>query len=102
MSAGSTNISTIATIQLADFINPTGLQPIGDNLYIETPASGSPVVGNPGQNGIGTIKSKALESSNVNVVNELVALIEGQRAYEMNAKAVETINNEEQFIIQVL
>jgi flagellar basal-body rod protein FlgG len=102
MAAGATAITTVSTIQLADFINPAGLEPIGDNLYIETPASGTPVVANPGQTGMGDIEAQSLEASNVNVVEQLVSLIEGQRAYEMNAKAVETIDNEEQFVIQVL
>jgi flagellar basal-body rod protein FlgG len=80
----------LGSIQLADFINPTGLQPIGQNLYVETAASGSPTTGTPGLNGIGTVVQGSLETSNVNVVEELVNMIETQRAYEMNSKAIST------------
>lgn len=102
LTAGSTVETQIGTIQLADFINPAGLEPIGDNLYVETAASGSPTVGNPAINGIGAIEQGALESSNVNVVEELVGLIQTQRAYEMNAKSIETVDNMLQFVAQVL
>jgi flagellar basal-body rod protein FlgG len=80
----------VGTVQLTDFINPAGLQPMGKNLFIETAASGSPQVGNPGLNGLGTLVQSSLESSNVNVVEELVNMIETQRAYEMNSKAIQT------------
>src|SRR3989344_3643123 len=80
----------VGTVQLADFINPAGLQPIGKNLLTETVASGSPQVGNAGLNGLGTLVQSSLESSNVNVVEELVNMIETQRAYEMNSKAIQT------------
>lgn len=100
--SGGVSITSLGSIQLADFANPVGLEPIGDNLYLETPASGSVVLANPGTSGIGTLEANSLEGSNVNVVEQLVSLIEGQRAYEMNAKAIETINNELQFVTQVL
>jgi flagellar basal-body rod protein FlgG len=80
----------IGTLQLADFINTAGLQPIGSNLYQETAASGSPQAGTPGLNGLGPLTQGAVESSNVNVVEELVNMIETQRAYEMNSKAIST------------
>ena len=83
----------MGNIQLADFINPTGLQPIGENLFRESVSSGAPVVGVPGQDGLGTLQQGALESSNVNVVEELVNMIETQRAYEMNSKAIATTND---------
>ncbi|MGI9213563.1 MAG: flagellar hook-basal body complex protein, partial [Methylococcaceae bacterium] len=83
----------VGSLQLADFINPTGLQPIGENLYKESVSSGAPVVGVPGQNGVGVLQQGALESSNVNVVEELVEMIETQRAYEMNSKAISTTND---------
>lgn len=88
--AGSSSITQIGTIQLTDFINPAGLQPISDNLVKETVSSGTPTPGTPGLSGLGTIVQGALESSNVNVVEELVNMIETQRAYEMNSKAIST------------
>lgn len=101
-SSASAAETTLGTLQIADFINPSGLEPIGDNLYVETTASGTASLGNPGQSGFGELIQQSLESSNVNVVEQLVALIEGQRGYEMNAKAVETIDDELQFVVQVL
>ncbi|GJM04493.1 MAG: flagellar basal-body rod protein FlgG [marine bacterium B5-7] len=88
--AGSTNPTQVGSIQLADFINPAGLQPIGDNLLKETAASGSASTGTPGLTGLGRTVQGSLESSNVNVVAELVNMIETQRAYEMNSKAIST------------
>lgn len=88
--AGSTNPTQVGQIQLADFINPGGLQPMGDNLLRETAASGTALPGTPGLNGLGRTIQGALESSNVNVVEELVNMIETQRAYEMNSKAIST------------
>lgn len=88
--AGSTTPTQIGSLQLADFINPAGLQPIGDNLLKETAASGSPTLGTPGLTGLGRTVQGSLESSNVNVVEELVNMIETQRAYEMNSKAIST------------
>lgn len=89
-------------IDLADFVNPAGLQPIGGNLYVETAASGAPQVGAGGQNGLGTIMQSALEGSNVNVVGELVDMIETQRAYEMNSKAISAADQMLQYINQQL
>ena len=77
-------------MQLADFINSQGLQNIGNNLVIESAASGSPQTGTAGSNGLGTIQQGSLETSNVNTVTELVNMIECQRAYEMNSKAITT------------
>ncbi|TAJ94385.1 MAG: flagellar basal-body rod protein FlgG [Gammaproteobacteria bacterium] len=90
MTPGATAPTQVGSIQLADFINPAGLQPIGKNLFVETVASGSPQVGTPGLNGLGMLSQGSLESSNVNVVEELINMIEAQRAYEMNSKAIET------------
>lgn len=87
--AGSTSIGT-AQISTASFINPAGLEPLGENLFRETPASGTPQTGTPGNNNLGTIMQGFLESSNVNVVEELVNMIQTQRAYEMNSKAIST------------
>jgi flagellar basal-body rod protein FlgG len=80
----------VGTIQLTDFVNPAGLQPRGSNLYIETISSGPPQPGTPGLNGLGSIAQGALETSNVSVVEELVSMIETQRAYEMSSRAIET------------
>jgi flagellar basal-body rod protein FlgG len=84
--------TTIGQIQLADFINEEGLQPTGNNLLVESAASGSPQVGTPGTNGLGTVSQGSLETSNVNTVTELVNMIECQRAYEMNSKAITTVD----------
>jgi flagellar basal-body rod protein FlgG len=86
--AGQAAAAQIGTIQLADFINPAGLEARGENLLLETAASGAPQTGTPGLNGVGTLLQGSLESSNVNVVEELVNMIETQRAYEMNSKAI--------------
>mgnify|MGYP000594415001 CR=1 FL=1 len=99
---GSTTPTQVGNIQLADFINPTGLQAVGENLYLETASSGSPSTGTPGLNGLGTVEQGALETSNVNVVEELVNMIETQRAYEMNSKAIQTTDRMLQFVTQNL
>jgi len=88
----------VGTLQLADFINPAGLQPNGDNLYLETASSGSPQAGQPGLNGLGTLAQGSLEGSNVNVVEQMVNMIETQRAYEMNSKAVAAADSMLQFL----
>jgi len=90
MTQGSPTPTTVGNLQSADFINPAGLQPVGENLFLETAASGNPQTGTPGQNGLGSLVQGALESSNVNVVEELVNMIETQRSYEMNSKAIST------------
>jgi len=80
----------IGQIETSRFINPSGLKSIGKNLYMPTGASGDPVAGVPGENGYGSIAQNTLEMSNVSVVEEMVNLITGQRAYEINSKAVQT------------
>jgi len=95
---GNPDLVQIGQIQLADFRNVAGLQPIGENLYIETAASGAPRVGNPGQAGMGLAIQGSLEGSNVNVVEELVNMIETQRAYEMNSKAISTMDQMLQYL----
>jgi flagellar basal-body rod protein FlgG len=102
LTAGSTAPTQIGTIQLADFINPQGLQPIGQNQFKETVASGSPQTSTPGLNGLGTLIQGSLEASNVNVVEELVNMIETQRAYEMNSKAIQTVDEMLQYVSQQL
>ncbi len=84
----SGNISVVGTIQLARFSNPSGLSSEGDNLLTETDASGTPITGTPGENGMGAIQSGFLEKSNVQMVTELVNLITAQRAYEINSRAI--------------
>lgn len=88
--AGSSTPTTLGTLELADFVNPTGLAAVGQNLFRETGASGAASTTSPGLDGVGTILQGALESSNVNVVEEMVNMIETQRAYEMNSKAIST------------
>lgn len=88
--AGQAAPTQVGTLQLVDFINPAGLQARGENLFLESAASGAPQTGTPGLNGLGTVVQGALESSNVNVVEELIGMIETQRAYEMNSKAIST------------
>ncbi len=100
--AGNTSPTQVGNIELADFINPTGLQPIGDNLFLETAASGTATTGTPGLDGLGTLIQGSLESSNVNVVEELVNMIETQRAFEMNSKAIDTTDQMLQFADQTL
>jgi flagellar basal-body rod protein FlgG len=91
--SGSTTPTQIGSITLADFINPTGLEAVGDNLFRESAASGTATTATPGDSGLGTIVQGFLESSNVNVVEELVNMIETQRAYEMNSKAISTTDD---------
>ena len=87
---GSTAPQSIGTIALANFLNPAGLEPKGQNLYAESTASGQPASGTPGANGLGALMQGFVETSNVNVVQELVTMIQTQRAYEMNSKAIQT------------
>ena len=95
---GGGGATTLGTIQLADFVNPAGLQPMGQNMFLESNASGAPQVSNPGLNGLGTILQGFVESSKVNVVEELVNMIETQRAYEMNSRAISTSDQMLQYI----
>ena len=87
---GQTASTTVGQIQLASFVNPAGLDPHGQNLFVETTASGPATLGAAGTNGTGTLKQGFVETSNVNVVEELVAMIQTQRAYEINSKAIQT------------
>lgn len=100
--AGQSTPQQIGTIELADFVNPLGLQPIGQNLFKETVSSGTAQTGTPGTDGMGTLVQGSLESSNVNVVEELVNMIETQRAYEMNSKAISTVDQMLGFVTQTL
>mgnify|MGYP003572170214 FL=1 len=99
---GNPAAQQIGNIQTADFINPAGLQSIGNNLFLETASSGAPQAGNPGQNGLGTVLQNTLENSNVSVVEELVNMITTQRAYEMNSKVISTADQMLQYVSQNL
>jgi flagellar basal-body rod protein FlgG len=83
----------LGNLELARFINPGGLKPLGDNLYAETEASGAPLLGTPGENGFGELHQGYLEASNVDIVEEMIAMITAQRAYEMNSKTVKTVED---------
>lgn len=89
---------TVGNLQITNFINPTGLQPIGENLFVESAASGGPQAGTPGQTGLGRLNQGSLEASNVNIVEEMVGMIETQRAYEMNSKLISTADGMMQFL----
>ncbi|HKJ94320.1 MAG TPA: flagellar basal-body rod protein FlgG [Gammaproteobacteria bacterium] len=95
---GSSQPQQVGNIQLADFINPAGLKPVGDNLFVESGASGAAQTGTPGLNGLGSVQQGSLESSNVNIAEELVNMIETQRAFETNTRAVSSTDKMLQFI----
>jgi flagellar basal-body rod protein FlgG len=87
---GQTSTTSVGTVQLADFVNEAGLQPLGQNLLVPSASSGTAQTANPGLSGMGTLQQGATESSNVDVVTEMVNMIETQRAYEMDSKAIQT------------
>lgn len=87
---GTTATTQIGNVSLATFVNNGGLQSVGENLYVETVSSGTPTPNTPGTNGAGLINQSYVETSNVNVAEELVSMIQTQRAYEMNSKAIST------------
>lgn len=99
---GNATPSIIGNIQLADFTNQAGLQPIGQNLFVETAASGSALLDAPGKSGLGSVQQNSLEASNVNVVEELVNMIQAQRSYEITAKSIQTVDNMLQYLTQTL
>jgi flagellar basal-body rod protein FlgG len=98
--AGQSAPTTVGTVQLADFVNPAGLQNLGGNLLAESASSGAATTGTPGVSGLGTLVQGSLEASNVNVVEEMVNMIQIQRAYEMNSKAVQTCDQMLQYADQ--
>ena len=100
--AGEPDATVVGNIQLVDFVNPAGLQAHGGNLFLETASSGAPITGTPGENGLGEINQGMLETSNVDIVEEMVNMITTQRAYEMNSKVVSTADQMLQFISQNL
>ena len=102
VTAGNNTPTQIGQLQMADFVNPQGLQSLGQNLYQETGASGAPIISNPGENGTGILVQGALEGSNVNSVQELVDMITTQRAYEMNSKVISTADEMLSYVSQQL
>jgi flagellar basal body rod protein FlgG len=93
--------ATTYTVQLVRFANAAGLESLGGNLFAETPASGNPETGTPGENGFGGLRQGYLESSNVDVVSEMVRVILAQRAYEINSKSIQTIDDMLQRVSQL-
>ncbi|UDF37769.1 UNVERIFIED_ORG: flagellar basal-body rod protein FlgG [Shinella sp. XGS7] len=98
---GNAQPQNLGQIQLANFINPAGLEPRGQNLFTETASSGAPNAGAPNANGMGALQQGFVETSNVNVVEELVQMIQTQRAYELNSKAVQTSDQMLQKLAQI-
>ena len=96
--AGQSAPIQVGSLQLSDFVNPVGLQPRGENMLVESASSGPVQTGTPGLNGLGSIQQGSVEGSNVNVVEEMVNMIETQRAYEMNTKAIQTTDQMLQYI----
>ena len=95
---GSETLSVVGQIQLARFVNPEGLKQIGQNLFQETDASGSPVQGNPQEDGLGSIQQGSLEMSNVDPVRELIQLILTQRAFELNSQSIQAADQSLQVV----
>ncbi|KMV29689.1 MULTISPECIES: flagellar basal-body rod protein FlgG [Photobacterium] len=99
---GQQENQVLGQITTVNFINPGGLEPIGQNLFLPTGASGDPQEGVPGLNGLGSIRQSMLETSNVNVTEELVNMIEAQRVYEMNSKVISTVDQMLSYVNQQL
>ncbi|MFN3827065.1 MAG: flagellar basal-body rod protein FlgG [Micavibrio sp.] len=98
---GQVNMVNLGQIQTANFVNPAGLEAVGDNLFLETEASGAPQIGTPDNENFGAIRQGALENSNVNVVEEITQLITAQRAYEMNSKVIQASDEMLQTVTQL-
>ena len=99
--SGQTAMQNLGQIQLSTFVNPAGLEAVGDNLFLETEASGAPITGNPDSENFGALRQGALETSNVNVVEEITQLITAQRAYEMNSNVISTSDEMLQTVTQL-
>ncbi|MBX3323783.1 MAG: flagellar basal-body rod protein FlgG [Phycisphaeraceae bacterium] len=99
--AGETEPQVAGQIELASFINPAGLRQVGENLWVESAASGNPVVGVPGENSTGRVRQGMLEASNVDPARELIELIRTQRAYEMNSQSIRAADQALQTIAQL-
>ncbi|MBQ3394731.1 MAG: flagellar hook-basal body complex protein, partial [Synergistaceae bacterium] len=91
--ANETALQELGQIELARFINPTGLRAIGDRLFVQTDASGEPITGAPGQDGMPQVRQNVIEMSNVQVVEEMVEMIVAQRDYEANSKGIQTADD---------
>lgn len=102
LTAGNNVPTQLGIIQLSNFLNPAGLQPMGQNLFTATVASGPAQTDNPGNTGLGTLLQGQLEASNVNVVEELVNMIQAQRSYEINAKGIQTVDSMLQYLNQTV
>ncbi|WP_076540193.1 flagellar basal-body rod protein FlgG [Shewanella sp. UCD-KL21] len=100
--SGATENTVIGQLAMSDFINPSGLDPLGQNLFTETGASGTPIQGTASLDGLGAIRQGALETSNVNVTEELVNLIQSQRNYEMNSKVISAVDQMMSYVTQNL
>jgi flagellar basal-body rod protein FlgG len=98
MLAGQSDPQEVGQIALANFVNPQGLQAIGESFLVETPASGAPIEGNPRSAGFGKVSQGFLEGSNVNVVQQLVNMIETQRAYEVSSKSISAVDEMMRFL----
>lgn len=98
---GQVAMQNLGQLELASFVNPVGLEAVGDNLFLETEASGAPINGTPGEEQFGAIRQGALEQSNVNVVEEITRLIAAQRAYEMNSNVISTSDEMMQVVGQL-
>jgi flagellar basal-body rod protein FlgG len=90
----------VGQIQLANFINPQGLQPLGGNLFASTTASGSAIAGAPQSNGLGSVNQNYLESSNVDVVQAMVNMISAERAYQLSTQAASAVDNQLNYLAQ--
>ncbi len=99
--SGNPQPQQLGQLELATFINPAGLESVGDNLFLESAASGQPVVSAPGSPGVGTLQQRAVEASNVNAVEEISNLIEAQRAYELNARIINAVDELLQAVNQI-
>ncbi|NOY13720.1 MAG: flagellar basal-body rod protein FlgG [Deltaproteobacteria bacterium] len=99
---GESTPTQVGNIELVRFANPAGLKSLGRNLYAETPTTGTPVSGTPGEEGFGTLSQGFLEGSNVNIMEEMVNMIAGQRAYEVNSKAIKTADEMLQMTSQLV
>lgn len=97
---GSSTTSQIGQIQLANFVNPQGLQPMSDNLYESTTSSGNAITGAPQSNGLGTINQAYLESSNVDVVQSMVNMISAERAYQLGTQVASAVDNQLNYLAQ--
>jgi len=99
--ANATQTTQVGNLQLVNFMNPAGLEAKGENLFVETAASGAPAVNTPGTNGLGYLSQGYVETSNVNLVEEMVSMIQAQRAYEINSKAVTASDQMLQKLVQL-